>query len=435
MKKALHYHAKRPAGKIRVSGSKVCDTPADLALAYTPGVARPSLAIARRPEAAYRYTAKGNLVAVISNGTAVLGLGNIGPLAAKPVMEGKALLFKRLADIDAFDLEINATDPEEVVRVVTALEPTFGGINLEDIRAPDCFYVEEKLNAALSIPVFHDDQHGTAIVVGAAVLNGLCVANKKPSDARVVICGAGAAGIACASMCLALGVAREGVVLVDSRGVVHLERTDLNPYKRQFAITTAWRSLADAVPGADVFIGLSGPGLLTPEMLLSMAARPLVLALANPDPEIPHELATRTRADVIFASGRSDSPNQVNNVLAFPSIFRAALDVHARAINLSMKLAASRAIAALARESTEVFGPEYLIPEPLDPHVLLRVAPAVAQAAAESGVARRPVGDRSVYGDSLAKRMQQPDGPLADDARGADARTPARMDRKAPALN
>ena len=405
--KALRYHARKPAGKIQISPSKACDSLSDLALAYTPGVARPSLAIARRPDAAYRYTGRGNLVAVISNGTAVLGLGNIGPLAAKPVMEGKALLFKRLADIDAFDLEIDAVDREDVVRIVRALEPTFGGINLEDIRAPDCFFVEEQLESRLSIPVFHDDQHGTAIVVGAALLNGFHLAGREPAVARVVISGAGAAGIACAHMCLALGVARDQVTLVDSRGVVHSERTDLNPYKQQFAGTTTSRTLEDAVRGADVFIGLSGPGLLTPAMLLSMAPRPLVLALANPDPEITHEVATQTRGDVIFASGRSDAPNQVNNVLAFPSVFRAALDVRATSVNQAMKLAASRALAALARESRDAFGPEYLIPRPLDSQVLLHVAPAVAMAAVASGVARRPIRDWSVYRHSLAQRMQE----------------------------
>lgn len=403
--KALRYHARQPAGKICISASKTCETPADLALAYTPGVARPALAIARRPDAAYRYTSKGNLVAVVTNGTAVLGLGHIGPLAAKPVMEGKALLFKRLADIDAFDLEVEATAPDDLVRIVSALAPTFGGINLEDIRAPECFEVEERLQATLSIPVFHDDQHGTAIVVGAALLNGLHVADKSVAGARVVICGAGAAGIACARMCAALGVPREGLTLIDSRGVVHAGRTDLNPYKRQFAIDTASKTLTEAVAGADVFIGLSGPGVLTLEMLRAMARRPLVLALANPDPEITYEAARAARSDLIFASGRSDSPNQVNNVLAFPSIFRAALDVRATSINQAMKLAASEALAALARESPGVFGPEALVPDPLDPRVLVRVAPAVARAAELSGVARHRIANYSAYAESLAARL------------------------------
>jgi malate dehydrogenase (oxaloacetate-decarboxylating)(NADP+) len=418
--KALRYHATRPAGKIRVSASKPCATPADLALAYTPGVARPALAIARRPNAAYRYTGKGNLVAVITNGTAVLGLGNIGPLAAKPVMEGKALLFKRLADIDAFDLEVDASEPDDLVRIVSALQPTFGGINLEDIRAPECFEVEARLQATLSIPVFHDDQHGTAIVVGAALLNGLHLADKCASDARVVICGAGAAGIACASMCVALGVCRERLMLIDSRGVVHTERPDLNTYKRQFAVETTSRTLTDAIVGADVFIGLSGRGLLTSAMLRAMARRPLVLALANPDPEIAYDVATATRTDVIFASGRSDSPNQVNNVLAFPSVFRAALDVRATSINQAMKLAASRALAALARESSDVSGSEALIPKPLDPRVLVHVAPAVARAADASGVARHPVVDYSAYAESLATRMLGSDHGPAGNPQSAD---------------
>lgn len=409
--KALRYHARPPAGKIQVTASKPCDTAADLALAYTPGVARPSLAISRRPESVYRYTGKGNLVAIVSNGTAVLGLGNLGPLAAKPVMEGKALLFKRLADIDAFDLEIDVTNPDEIVRVVTAIAPTFGGINLEDIKAPECFVVEETLQAELPIPVFHDDQHGTAIIVGAGLLNGLEIQGKSIADVRVVIAGAGAAGIACAEMACALGLSRDQLVLVDSRGVVHIERQDLNPYKRRFARHTRLRTLADAVRGADVFIGVSSPGIMNADMLQSMADRPLVFALSNPDPEIPFDLVSQARPDAIFASGRSDFPNQVNNVLAFPGVFRAALDVRARKIDWDMKLAASRSLAALAHESPE-FSARYIIPRPLEPTVLPRVASAVAAAAAGSGSARQPVTDVAAYATAVAERMHDKGTPM-----------------------
>jgi malate dehydrogenase (oxaloacetate-decarboxylating)(NADP+) len=402
---ALRYHARQPAGKIQINPSKPCETAADLALAYTPGVARPSLAIHRRPESVYRYTGKGNLVAIVSNGTAVLGLGNLGPLAAKPVMEGKALLFKCLADIDAFDLEIDVTHPDEIVHVVKAIAPTFGGINLEDIKAPECFIVEESLRAELSIPVFHDDQHGTAIIVGAAFLNGLYIQGKSLADVRVVISGAGAAGIACADMACALGLTRDQIVLVDSRGVVHVERQDLNPYKRRFATSTSSRTLSDALRGADVFIGVSSPGIVKADMLQSMADRPLVFALSNPEPEIRLELVSQIRRDAIFASGRSDAPNQVNNVLAFPAVFRAALDVRATKIDWDMKLAASRALAALARESTE-FSAGYIIPRPLDPAVLPRVASAVAAAAAASGAARRPATDLPAYAKAVADRIR-----------------------------
>jgi malate dehydrogenase (oxaloacetate-decarboxylating)(NADP+) len=409
--KALRYHARRPAGKIQVVPSKPCETAEDLALAYTPGVARPCLAIHRHPEAAYRYTGKGNLIAIVSNGTAVLGLGNLGPLAAKPVMEGKALLFKRLADIDAFDLEIDVTHPEEIVRVVKAIAPTFGGINLEDIKAPECFVVEERLRAELPIPVFHDDQHGTAIIVGAAFLNGLEIQGKSLADVRVVIAGAGAAGIACAEMACALGLTRDQIVLADSHGVVHAERHDLNPYKRRFARVTGLRTLSDALRGTDVFIGVSGPGIVDADMLHSMADRPLVFALANPEPEIGFELVSQIRRDAIFASGRSDWPNQVNNVLAFPAVFRAALDVRATKIDWDMKLAASRALAALARESPE-FSANYIIPRPLDPSVLPRVASAVAAAAGGSGAARRPVTDLTAYATAVASRIRDARRPV-----------------------
>lgn len=403
--KALRYHARRPSGKTQIAASKPCDTAADLALAYTPGVATPCRAIQRHPDSVYRYTNKGNLVAIVSNGTAVLGLGNLGPLAAKPVMEGKSLLFKRLADIDAFDLELDVVHPEELVRIVCALAPTFGGINLEDIKAPECFEIEEALREALSIPVFHDDQHGTAIVVGAALLNGLEIQGKVLGNVRVVIAGAGAAGIACAAMLSALGVGRDHIVLVDSRAVVHTERTDLNPYKRRFATRSAERTLADALRGADVFIGVSGPGTVTADMLCSMAERPLIFALANPEPEVSYDVVMRARPDAIFASGRSDNPNQVNNVLAFPSIFRGALDVRATRIDEGMKLAACRAIATLARASTS-FGRDHIIPLPLDSEVLPRVSAAVAGAAMRTGAASRPVTDLTAYSEAVATRVR-----------------------------
>ncbi len=412
------YHEKPRPGKLEVVTSKPCLTQRDLSMAYTPGVARPCLAIEKDPEAAFRYTGKGNLVAVVSNGTAVLGLGNIGPLAAKPVMEGKATLFKRFADVDVFDIEIDAQDPDEIVRVVKALEPTFGGINLEDIRAPECFYVEETLRRQMSIPVFHDDQHGTAIISSAALLNALHLTGKRVEDIHVVFSGAGAAGIACAEMYVSLGVTREHVLLVDTVGVVHRGRTEkMNDYKARFAGDTERRTLADALVGADVFVGVSAANILTPEMLLTMAERPIVFAMANPDPEITYELAVETRPDVIIATGRSDYPNQVNNVLGFPFIFRGALDVRARTINDEMKLAAAQALAALAREEVPEsvlkayglrqlrFGPDYLIPKPFDPRVLLWLAPAVAKAAMDTGVARQPIADLDAYRESLERIM------------------------------
>jgi malate dehydrogenase (oxaloacetate-decarboxylating)(NADP+) len=414
----FEYHEKPRPGKLEVVTSKPCFTQRDLSLAYTPGVARASLAIADDPDAAYRFTGRGNLVAVVSNGTAVLGLGDIGPLGAKPVMEGKATLFKRFADIDVFDLELNASDPEEVVRIVKALEPTFGGINLEDIKAPECFYIEERLRGELQIPVFHDDQHGTAIISGAAFLNALELAGKRVDEVRVVFAGAGAAGIACADMYVRLGVRPEHLVLVDTVGVVYKGRTEkMNPYKARFAADTPARTLADAVRDADVFVGVAVAGILTPEMLRTMARDPIVFAMANPDPEIPYEAARATRPDAIMATGRSDYPNQVNNVLGFPFIFRGALDVRARAINDEMKMAATRALAGLAREDVPeavlkaygierlAFGPEYLIPKPFDPRVLLRVAPAVADAAIRSGVAQRPIRDLGEYRESLERIM------------------------------
>jgi malate dehydrogenase (oxaloacetate-decarboxylating)(NADP+) len=414
----FEYHERPRPGKLEVVTSKPCLTQRDLSIAYTPGVARPCLAIEKDPEAAYRFTGKGNLVAVVSNGTAVLGLGDIGALAGKPVMEGKGVLFKRFADIDVFDIEIDTHDPDEIVRIVKALEPTFGGINLEDIKAPECFYIEEALKKEMGIPVFHDDQHGTAIISGAALLNALDIAGKRIDEVKVVFCGAGAAGIACAEMYLTLGVRRENMLLVDTVGVVYEGRTEkMNPYKQRFARDTDARTLDDAMRGADVFVGVAVRDLVTPAMLLSMAEQPIVFAMANPDPEIPYDVAVATRPDVIMATGRSDFPNQVNNVLGFPFIFRGALDVRASTINDEMKVAAVRALAALAREDVPesvlkaygvermAFGRDYLIPKPFDPRVLLWEAPAVAQAAMDSGVARRPIADMRAYRESLERIM------------------------------
>jgi malate dehydrogenase (oxaloacetate-decarboxylating)(NADP+) len=412
----FEYHERPRPGKLEVRTSKPCLTQRDLSMAYTPGVARPCLAIEQDPEAAYHYTGKGNLVAVVSNGTAVLGLGDIGALAGKPVMEGKGVLFKRFADIDVYDIEINARDPEDVVRIVRALEPTFGGINLEDIKAPECFYIEETLRREMNIPVFHDDQHGTAIISGAALLNALEIVGKRIEEVKVVFCGAGAAGIACAEMYLRLGVRRENVLLVDTVGVIYKGRTKkMNPYKERFAVETDLRTLDDAMRGADVFVGVSAKDQVTPDMLRSMSADPIVFAMANPDPEITWDLAFATRSDVIMATGRSDYPNQVNNVLGFPFIFRGALDVRASAINDEMKVAAVQALAALAREDVPEsvlkaygvdrlhFGRDYLIPKPFDPRVLLWEAPAVAQAAMATGVARKPIADLQAYRESLER--------------------------------
>ena len=415
---ALDYHAQGRRGKIEVVATKPCKTQRDLSLAYTPGVAEPCLQIEANPEDAYLYTAKGNLVAVVTNGSAVLGLGNIGPLAGKPVMEGKAVLFKRFADIDVFDIELNSRNPDEIIQAVAMLEPTFGGINLEDIKAPECFYIEEKLKSLMCIPVFHDDQHGTAIISGAALLNALEVVGKKIGDVRVVFSGAGAAGIACAKLYERLGVRRENMLLVDTKGVVYQGRREgMNPYKEYFAVETGARTLADAMKGADVFCGVSAKGLVTQEMVRSMADQPVVFAMANPDPEITYEDAVSARPDIIMATGRSDYPNQVNNVLGFPFIFRGALDVRASAINDDMKIAAVRALADLAKEDVPEsvleayggrrieFGREYIIPKPFDPRVLLWEAPAVARAAMESGVARRPIADFEEYKDRLEARL------------------------------
>ncbi len=398
---ALAYHEKPRPGKCKVVPTKPCLTQRDLSLAYTPGVAVPCREIERDPENAYRYTNKGNLVAVITNGTAVLGLGAIGALAGKPVMEGKGVLFNRFAGIDVFDIEVDTTDVEEFIRVVARIAPTFGGINLEDIKAPECFEIERRLVEMLDIPVFHDDQHGTAIIATAGCLNALEMQEKKAAECRVVILGAGAAGIAIGDMLVAVGFRRENIVFVDRHGVIWKGRPEgMNPWKEAVAVETDARTLADAMRGADVFMGVSGPNLVEDDMVRSMAERPIIFAMANPDPEIPYDRAKELRPDAIVATGRSDYPNQVNNVLGFPFIFRGALDVRARKINMEMKVAAARALAALAREDvpdevlsayglTELrFGPDYIIPKPLDPRVLLWVAPAIARTAIETGVAR-----------------------------------------------
>ncbi len=407
---ALEYHSRGRKGKIQVVPTKPTASQWDLSLAYSPGVAYPCKEIERDPLLAYQYTAKGNLVAVISNGTAVLGLGNIGALAGKPVMEGKGVLFKRFADIDVFDLEVATTDPEELIRTVKLLEPTFGGINLEDIRAPDCFEIERRLKAEMSIPVFHDDQHGTAIISGAALLNALELTGKPFADVRIVFSGAGAAALSCAKLYMKLGARRENIIVCDSHGVIYAGRTErMDRYKQDFAVETGLRTLAEALVGADVFIGLSVAGVVTPDMVRSMARDPIVFAMANPDPEINYDEARAARPDVIVATGRSDYPNQVNNVLGFPFIFRGALDVRATDINDAMELAAVRALAGLAREDVPDsvlkgygldflgFSREYLIPKPIDHRVLLRVPPAVAKAAMDSGVAQVPIEDFDAY--------------------------------------
>jgi malate dehydrogenase (oxaloacetate-decarboxylating)(NADP+) len=413
----FHYHSFPRPGKLEVIPSKACRTQRDLSLAYTPGVAEPCLAIEKNPDLAYSFTGRGNLVAVVSNGSAVLGLGNIGALAGKPVMEGKGVLFKRFADIDVFDLELNTADPDEIVRTVQILEPTFGGINLEDIKAPECFYIEEKLRATMNIPVFHDDQHGTAIISGAALLNALELAGKKIDEVRVVFNGAGASGVACAEHWIRLGVRRENIIMCDTEGVIYAGRTKkMNVYKQRLAAETDLRTLEEAFRGADVFCGLSIANCVSAGMLRSMADNPVVLAMANPDPEITYDDALAARSDVIMATGRSDYPNQVNNVLGFPFIFRGALDVRARTINHEMEMAATRALARLAKEDVPdsvrrayglerlSFGREYIIPKPFDPRVLIWESAAVAQAAMETGVAGRQV-DLAEYRDELARRL------------------------------
>jgi len=411
---ALDYHSMGRKGKIEVITTKPCATSRDLALAYSPGVAEPCIEIEKNPDDAYKYTAKGNLVAVVSNGTAVLGLGDIGALAGKPVMEGKGVLFKSFADIDVFDIELDTKDSDELIRTVKLLEPTFGGINLEDIKGPECFYIEEELKKIMNIPVFHDDQHGTAIISAAGMLNAVEIVGKQIEKCKIVVNGAGAAGIACANLAITMGIDKNNVILCDTKGVIYKGRTNgMNEYKERLAAETEARTLEDAMVDADIFFGVSAKGALTNEMLKSMAKDPIVFAMANPDPEITPPEAKAVRDDVIIGTGRSDYNNQVNNVLCFPFLFRGALDTHASAINDEMKLAAVKALAELAKEDVpdsvrkayageEIkFGREYVIPKPFDPRVLLHVAPAVAQAAMDSGVARRPIEDMDKYKERL----------------------------------
>jgi malate dehydrogenase (oxaloacetate-decarboxylating)(NADP+) len=419
-KAALDYHRLPRPGKVAVMATKGLVNQRDLALAYTPGVAVACEAIAADPAEAHSLTARGNLVAVITNGTAVLGLGAIGPLAAKPVMEGKAVLFKKFAGIDVFDIEVNERDPDKLVDIIASLEPTFGGINLEDVKAPECFIVERKLRERLSIPVFHDDQHGTAIIVGAAILNGLKVVGKALSRVKLVVSGAGAAALACLGLLVEMGLPRQNIIVTDIKGVVYKGRKEeMDPEKERYAIETRARTLAEVIDGADIFLGLSAGGVLKPDMVRRMAERPLILALANPEPEIRPEVAKAVRPDCVIATGRSDYPNQVNNVLCFPFIFRGALDVGATTINAAMELAAVRALAELAQaeqsdivamaygEQNLVFGPEYLIPRPFDPRLISRIAPAVAKAAMESGVATRPIADLEAYRERLNQFVYQ----------------------------
>ncbi|HNX80302.1 MAG TPA: phosphate acyltransferase, partial [Prolixibacteraceae bacterium] len=414
---ALDYHSTGRPGKIEVIQTKPHSTQYDLSLAYTPGVAQPCLEIYNNYDDVYKYTAKGNLVAVISNGTAVLGLGDIGPEAGKPVMEGKGLLFKTFADIDVFDIEVNEKDPQKLIEVVRAIAPTFGGINLEDIKAPECFEVEDTLKKQLNIPVFHDDQHGTAIISAAALLNAVSLVGKKIGDIKVVVSGAGASAVSCIRLYFTLGVKPENVVMVDSKGVLNRSRKDLNVIKQQFVTNREINTLAEAMVGADMFLGLSAGNLVSQDMVRSMAPDPIVFAMANPDPEIPYDLAVAAREDIIMATGRSDFPNQVNNVLGFPFIFRGALDVMASTINEEMKIAAVHALAQLAREDVPdivsqaynlqnlSFGREYLIPKPLDPRLITTVAPAVAKAAMDSGVARKPINNWEEYLLQLRRRL------------------------------
>lgn len=414
---ALRYHEEWTPGKIEVIPTKPYANQHDLSLAYSPGVAYPCKEIEADNSLAYKYTNKGNNVAVVSNGTAVLGLGDIGAIAGKPVMEGKALLFKIFAGIDSFDIEVNEKDPDKLVEIVKAISPTFGGINLEDIKAPECFKIESRLKQECDIPVMHDDQHGTAIISGAALINALEVQGKQIDKIKLVINGAGAAAISCAKLYLQLGVRRENVVMCDSKGVIREDRIDINAQKREFATDRDVHTLAEAIVDADVFLGLSVANSLTPEMLLAMASRPIVFALANPEPEIAYEVAKSTREDIIIATGRSDYPNQVNNVLGFPYIFRGALDSRATEINEQMKLEACRAIAALAKEEVPEsvkdayggtdfkFGKDYILPKPFDERLLFRVAPAVAKAAMETGVSRHRINDWECYEEELKMRM------------------------------
>jgi len=414
---ALLYHSRGRHGKVEVIPTKPSSTQFDLSLAYTPGVAFPCLEIEKNPEEVYTFTAKGNLVAVISNGTAVLGLGDIGAMAGKPVMEGKGLLFKVFADVDTFDIEIDEKDPEKLIEVCAKIAPTFGGINLEDIKAPECFEVETKLKAMLDIPVFHDDQHGTAIISGAGLLNALEITGKKIDKIKTVICGAGAAGISCARFYVSLGVKKENIIMVDINGVINRKRKDLNEYQQEFVTDQNVDTLTQALKGAEMFLGVSAANIVSKEMLASMAKNPIVFAMANPNAEISYEDAMETRDDLIFATGRSDYPNQINNVLGFPFIFRGALDVRASTINEEMKLAASKALAALTKEPVLpsvlkaynidklVFGKDYIIPKPLDPRLISCVASAVAKAAIDSDVAKFPITNWDAYRNSLDRRL------------------------------
>ena len=409
---ALNYHEYPNPGKISVTPSKQLVNQRDLALAYSPGVAAPCLEIERDPSAAAKYTARGNLVAVVSNGTAVLGLGNIGPLASKPVMEGKGVLFKKFAGVDVFDIEIAENDPDKIVDIVASLEPTFGGINLEDIKAPECFYIEKKLRERMKIPVFHDDQHGTSIIVGSALLNALQLVNKKIDEIKIVASGAGAAALSCLDLLCALGVNKENIIVADSRGLLTTSREGLDESKKRYVQDIKATQLHEVMAGADMFLGLSAAGILTKEMVKQMAENPIIFALANPDPEILPEHAHEVRPDVIMATGRSDYPNQVNNALCFPYIFRGALDVGATTINEDMKIACVHAIARMAHveadaatygEKSASFGRDYLIPRPLDQRLILEIAPAVVKAAMDSGVATRPIEDFSAYRQKLSE--------------------------------
>ncbi len=420
-KRALEYHMMDGVpGKITVIPTKPCVTADDLSLAYTPGVGKPVLEIADNPEDAYKYTAKGNLVAVVSNGTAILGLGDRGPLASKPVMEGKGVLFKRFADVDVFDIELDTTDPKKIIEVVKMMEPTFGGVNLEDIKAPECFEIEQTLIEQCNIPIFHDDQHGTAIISTAGAMNAAELVGKKMEELKVVFNGAGAAGISCAKMLIACGVKRENLIMCDSKGVIYKGRTErMTPEKEAFANDTDARTLEEAMVGADMFLGLSVANCVSAEMLRSMAKDPIVFAMSNPDPEISYELAIATRDDIIMATGRSDYPNQLNNVLGFPFIFRGALDVRASKISEGMKLAASKALAALAKEPVPEsvkkayggqdfsFGRNYIVPKPFDPRVIEWEAVAVAKAACDEGLAKHPIEDWDAYRESLKERMKK----------------------------
>ena len=421
-KEALKFHSEGRPGKIEINATKPMATQRDLALAYSPGVAAPVLAISENPDSVYDYTAKGNLVAVISNGSAILGLGDLGPLASKPVMEGKAVLFKRFADVDSIDIEINETDPNKITDIIASLEPSFGGINLEDISAPDCFIIESKLREKLNIPVFHDDQHGTAIITTAGIINALDLTGKNIKDIKVVVNGAGAAGIACLELLKAMGLPHDNAILCDSKGPIYIGTEGMDQWKSAHAVETKKRTLEEAINGADVFLGLSVKGALTPEMVKTMNKNPIIFAMANPDPEIDPRVAKEVRPDCIMATGRSDYANQVNNVLGFPYIFRGALDVRATTINEEMKIACAESLAKLAREDVpdEVaaaysgtrprYGPEYIIPAPFDPRLIRDIPPAVAKAAMKSGVARLPIIDDDAYKSRLSARLD----PTAD---------------------